>query len=154
MGRTPRTIRKDDVQKTYVPKASELVNDWVLVDANDQVLGRVAAQIASELLGKNKPQFTPGMDTGNFVIVINAERVRVTGTKMDDKVYYHHSGHPSGIKGITLRQQLGKHPDRVLRSAVWGMLPHNKFGRKLLKKLRIYAGTEHPHAAQNPKPLV
>ena len=154
MGRTPRTIRKDDVQKTYVPKASELVNEWVLVDANDQVLGRVAAQIASELLGKNKPQFTPGMDTGNFVIVINAERVRVTGTKMDDKVYYHHSGHPSGIKGITLRQQLGKHPDRVLRSAVWGMLPHNKFGRKLLKKLRIYAGTEHPHAAQNPKPLV
>ena len=142
------------MQKTYVPKASELVNDWVLVDANDQVLGRVAAQIASELLGKNKPQFTPGMDTGNFVIVINAERVRVTGTKMDDKVYYHHSGHPSGIKGITLRQQLGKHPDRVLRSAVWGMLPHNKFGRKLLKKLRIYAGTEHPHAAQNPKPLV
>ena len=142
------------MQKTYIPKASELVNEWVLVDANDQILGRIAAQIASELLGKNKPQFTPGMDTGNFVIVINAERVRVTGTKMEDKVYYHHSGHPSGIKGVTLRQQLGKHPDRVLRSAVWGMLPHNKFGRKLLKKLRIYAGTEHPHAAQNPKPLV
>ena len=141
------------MQKTYIPKASELVNEWVLVDANDQLLGRLAAQIASVLLGKNKPQFTPGVDTGDFVVVINAERVRVTGNKMEDKVYYHHSGHPSGIKAITLRQQLGKYPDRVLRSAVWGMLPHNKFGRALLKKLKIYAGPEHPHSAQNPKPL-
>ena len=141
------------MQKTYIPKASELVNEWVLVDANDQLLGRLAAQIASVLLGKNKPQFTPGVDTGDFVVVINAERVRVTGNKMEDKVYYHHSGHPSGIKAITLRQQLGKYPDRVLRNAVWGMLPHNKFGRALLKKLKIYAGPEHPHSAQNPKPL-
>jgi large subunit ribosomal protein L13 len=123
------------VQKTYVPKASELDNQWVLVDANDQLLGRIAAHIASVLLGKNKPQFTPGVDTGDFVVVINAEKVRVTGTKLDDKVYYHHSGHPSGIKDITLRQQLAKHPDRVMRSAVWGMMPHNKFGRKLIKKL-------------------
>jgi large subunit ribosomal protein L13 len=142
------------VQKTYVPKASELDNQWVLVDANDQLLGRIAAQIASVLLGKNKPQFTPGVDTGDFVVVINAEKVRVTGTKLDDKVYYHHSGHPSGIKDITLRQQLAKHPDRVMRSAVWGMLPHNKFGRKLIKKLKIYAGPEHPHAAQEPKQIV
>ena len=142
------------MQKTYVPKASELDNQWVLVDANDQLLGRIAAQIASVLLGKNKPQFTPGVDTGDFVVVINAEKVRVTGTKLDDKVYYHHSGHPSGIKSITLRQQLAKHPDRVLRSAVWGMLPHNKFGRKLIKKLKIYAGPEHPHAAQEPKQIV
>jgi large subunit ribosomal protein L13 len=142
------------VQKTYVPKASELDNQWMLVDANDQLLGRIAAQIASVLLGKNKPQFTPGVDTGDFVVVINAEKVRVTGTKLDDKVYYHHSGHPSGIKSITLRQQLAKHPDRVLRSAVWGMLPHNKFGRKLIKKLKIYAGPEHPHAAQEPKQIV
>lgn len=142
------------MQKTYVPKASELDNQWVLVDANDQLLGRIAAQIASALLGKNKPQFTPGVDTGDFVVVTNAEKVRVTGTKLDDKVYYHHSGHPSGIKSITLRQQLAKHPDRVLRSAVWGMLPHNKFGRKLIKKLKIYAGPEHPHAAQNPKQIV
>lgn len=141
------------MQKTYIPKASELVNEWVLVDANDQLLGRLAAQIASVLLGKNKPQFTPGVDTGDFVVVINAERVRVTGNKMEDKVYYHHSGHPSGIKAITLRQQLGKYPDRVLRNAVWGMLPHNKYGRALLKKLKIYAGPEHPHSAQNPKPL-
>jgi len=142
------------VQKTYVPKASELDNQWVLVDANDQLLGRIAAQIASVLLGKNKPQFTPGVDTGDFVVVINAEKVRVTGTKLDDKVYYHHSGHPSGIKDITLRQQLAKHPDRVMRSAVWGMLPHNKFGRKLIKKLKIYAGPEHPHAAQETRQIV
>lgn len=142
------------MQKTYVPKASELDNQWVLVDANDQLLGRIAAHIASVLLGKNKPQFTPGVDTGDFVVIINAEKVRVTGTKLDDKVYYHHSGHPSGIKDITLRQQLAKHPDRVLRSAVWGMLPHNKFGRKLIKKLKIYAGPEHPHAAQEPKQIV
>jgi large subunit ribosomal protein L13 len=141
------------VQKTYIPKASELVNEWVLVDANDQLLGRIAAQIASILLGKNKPQFTPGVDTGDFVVVINAELVRVTGAKLEDKKYFHHSGHPSGIKGITLRRQLATHPDRVLRSAVWGMLPHNKFGRALLKKLKIYAGPEHPHAAQNPRPL-
>ena len=141
------------MQKTYIPKASELVNEWVLVDANDQLLGRIAAQIASILLGKNKPQFTPGVDTGDFVVVINAESVRVTGAKMEDKKYFHHSGHPSGIKGITLRRQLASHPDRVLRSAVWGMLPHNKFGRQLLKKLKIYAGPEHPHAAQNPRPL-
>lgn len=141
------------MQKTYIPKASELVNEWVLVDANDQLLGRVAAQIASILLGKNKPQFTPGMDTGDFVVVINAELVRVTGAKMEDKTYYHHSGHPSGIKGITLRRQLATHPERVLRSAVWGMLPHNKFGRKIIKKLKIYSGPEHPHAAQNPRPL-
>ncbi len=141
------------MQKTYIPKASELVNEWVLVDANDQLLGRVAAKIASVLLGKNKPQFTPGMDTGDFVVVINAELVRVTGAKLEDKRYYHHSGHPSGIKNITLRRQLATRPDRVLRSAVWGMLPHNKFGRKLIKKLKIYAGPEHPHTAQNPRPL-
>jgi large subunit ribosomal protein L13 len=142
------------VQKTYIPKASELVNEWVLVDANDQLLGRIAAQIASTLLGKHKPQFTPGVDTGDFVVVINAELVRVTGTKMDDKKYYHHTGYPSGIKEITLRRQLATHPERVLRSAVWGMLPHNKFGRKLIKKLKIYAGPEHPHTAQNPRPLI
>jgi large subunit ribosomal protein L13 len=145
---------EDDVQKTYIPKASELANEWVLVDANDQLLGRVAAKIASVLLGKNKPQFTPGMDTGDFVVVINAELVRVTGAKLEDKKYFHHSGHPSGIKSITLRRQLVTHPERVLRSAVWGMLPHNKFGRKIIKKLKIYVGPEHPHAAQNPRPLI
>jgi large subunit ribosomal protein L13 len=124
-----------------------------LVDANDQYLGRLATQVASLLLGKDKPNFTPGVETGNHVVVINAERILATGRKMDDKVYYHHSGYPSGIKAITLRQQLAKHPERVLRSAVWGMLPHNKFGRKLIKKLKVYIGPEHPHAAQTPRPL-
>ena len=146
-------IGEYDVQKTYIPKASELSNDWVLVDANDQYLGRIATQVARLLLGKHKPNFTPGVETGDYVVVINVERIRATGRKLDDKVYYHHSGYPSGIKAITLRTQLASHPDRVLRSAVWGMLPHNKHGRKLIKKLKMYAGPEHPHAAQNPKPL-
>lgn len=141
------------MQKTYIPKPDEIDQGWVLVDANDQYLGRLATQIASQLLGKNKPNFTPGIETGDYVVVVNAENIRATGRKLDDKVYYHHSGFPSGIKAITLRQQLAKHPERVLRSAVWGMLPHNKFGRKLIKKLKVYAGPEHPHAAQNPKPL-
>jgi large subunit ribosomal protein L13 len=142
-----------NVQKTYIPKPDEIDQAWVLVDANDQYLGRLATDIASVLLGKNKPNFTPGVETGDFVVVVNAENIRATGRKMDDKVYYHHSGFPSGIKAITLRRQLATHPERVLRSAVWGMLPHNKFGRKLIKKLKVYAGPEHPHAAQNPKPL-
>lgn len=141
------------MQKTYVPKKNELNSDWVLVDAGDQYLGRLATQIASILLGKNKPSFTPGVDTGDYVVVINAENIKVTGNKMEDKVYYHHSGYPSGIKSITLRQQLATHPERVIRGAVWGMLPHNKFGRALIKKMKVYAGSEHPHVGQNPKPL-
>ena len=141
------------MQKTYIPKPDEIDQAWVLVDANDQYLGRLATEVASLLLGKNKPNFTPGVETGDYVIVVNAENIRATGRKMDDKVYYHHSGFPSGIKAITLRQQLAKHPERVVRSAVWGMLPHNKFGRKLIKKLKVYVGPEHPHAAQSPKPL-
>jgi large subunit ribosomal protein L13 len=141
------------VQKTYIPKANEISQDWVLVDANDQTLGRLAAKIASLILGKHKPTFTPGVDGGDFVVVINAERVRVTGNKMEDKMYSHHSGYPGGLKTISLRQQLIKHPDRVLRAAVWGMLPHNKVGRRLIKRLKIYAGPDHPHIAQNPKQL-
>jgi large subunit ribosomal protein L13 len=142
-----------NVQKTYIPKPGEINQEWVLVDANDQNLGRLATDIAATLLGKNKPNFTPGVETGDYVVVVNAENIRATGRKLDDKVYYHHTGHPSGIKAITLRQQLAKHPERVLRSAVWGMLPHNKFGRQLIKKLKVYVGPEHPHAAQNPKSL-
>ena len=141
------------MQKTYIPKANEISQDWVLVDANDQTLGRLAAKIASLILGKHKPTFTPGVDGGDFVVVINAERVSVTGNKMEDKMYYHHSGYPGGLKTISLRQQLIKHPDRVLRAAVWGMLPHNKVGRKLIKRLKVYAGPDHPHIAQNPKHL-
>jgi large subunit ribosomal protein L13 len=147
-------LEKDDVQKTYVPKKNEITNEWILVDAKDQYLGRLATQIASLLLGKNKPNFTPGVEMGDFVVVINAEGIKVTGNKMEDKMYYHHSGYPSGIKAINLRTQLTRHPDRVIRNAVWGMLPHNKFGRSLIKKMKVYAGPEHPHASQNPKPLV
>lgn len=141
------------MQKTYIPKAGEITQDWYLVDANGQTLGRLASKIAAVILGKHKPNFTPGVDTGDFVIVINAERIAVTGKKMEDKVYYSHSGYPGGLKSITLRQQLVKFPDRVIRAAVWGMLPHNKVGREMIKKLKIYAGPDHPHAAQNPKPL-
>jgi large subunit ribosomal protein L13 len=146
-------VEKDDVEKTYYPKAGEITQAWVLVDANDQNLGRLATQIASILLGKNKPNFTPGVDTGDYVVVINAERVTVTGNKMEEKMYYRHSNYPGGLKTTSLRQQLEKHPDRVLRSAVWGMLPHNKYGRQVIKKLKVYAGPDHPHEAQNPRTL-
>jgi large subunit ribosomal protein L13 len=141
------------VQKTYVPKSGEITHEWVLVDANGQNLGRLATQISTVLLGKNKPTFTPGVDTGDYVIVVNAERITVTGKKLDDKYYYRHSGYPGGLKRINLRDQLAKHPDRVIRQAVWGMLPHNRFGRKLIKKLKVYAGPDHPHLAQDPKPI-
>ena len=141
------------MDKTYIPKASEITQDWILVDANDQNLGRLATHIASILLGKHKPNFTPGMDTGDFVVVVNCERVRVTGNKMKEKYYYHHSQYPSGLTETSLRLQLEKHPDRVIRSAVWGMLPHNKYGRQLIKKLKVYAGPDHPHNAQQPRPL-
>jgi large subunit ribosomal protein L13 len=142
------------VQKTYFPKASELTSDWMVADASDQNLGRLATKVAQVLLGKHKPSFTPGVEVGDYVIVINAAHVRVTGNKMEDKLYQHYSGYPGGLKTITLRQQLAKFPDRVIRSAVWGMLPHNKMGRSILKRLKVYAGPEHPHEAQNPKPLI
>jgi len=141
------------VQKTYYPKPDEISQDWVLVDANDQNLGRLSTQIASYLLGKHKASFTPGVEMGDFVVVVNARRIRVTGNKLDDKMYYSHSGYPGGLKQISLRDQLKNHPDRVIRAAVWGMLPHNRFGRKLLKKLKIYGSAEHPHSAQQPKRL-
>ncbi len=140
------------MQKTYIPKADEITREWVLVDASEQTLGRVASKIASTVLGKNKPNFTPGVDSGDFVVVINAERIRVTGNKLEDKIYYNHSGYPGGIKSVNLRVLLARHPERVIRRAVWGMLPHNKVGRNLIKKIKIYAGSEHPHEAQNPKP--
>ena len=141
------------MQKTYVPKKNEISNEWVLVDAKDKYIGRLATQIASILLGKNKPNFTPGVETGDYVVVINAAAINDTGNKMDDKIYYYHTGYPSGIKSSSLRQLLVKHPERVIRNAVWGMLPHNKYGRSLIKKMKVYAGPEHPHGVQNPKPL-
>lgn len=139
------------MEKTYIPKSGDISQDWLLVDANDQNLGRLATRIATLLLGKHKPNFTPGVEVGDIVVVVNAERVRVTGNKMDEKIYYRHSNYPGGLSEITLRQQLAKHPERVLKSAVWGMLPHNKMGRKILKNLKIYSGPDHPHAAQQPK---
>lgn len=141
------------MQKTYIPKAGELSHEWVLVDAKDQTLGRLAAKISRYILGKGKTNFTPGVDNGDFVIVVNAEQIRVTGNKLEDKMYYRHSGYPGGIKIISLRSQLATHPDRVIKHAVWGMLPHNKVGRQLINRLKVYAGSEHPHSAQNPKPL-
>ena len=141
------------MEKTYYPKAGEISQEWILVDANDQTLGRLATQVASLLLGKHKPNFTPGVEIGDYVVVINAERIRVTGKKMEDKNYYRHSNYPGGLKTVSLQRQLEIHPERVLRSAVWGMLPHNKFGRHIIKKLKIYAGPAHPHDAQMPKPL-
>jgi large subunit ribosomal protein L13 len=144
-------VEKINVEKTFIPKASEITQDWYLIDADNQNLGRLATQIAALLLGKTKPDFTPGMDTGDFVVVINAERISVTGKKMEEKMYYRHSQYPSGLKEASLRQQLSNYPDRVIRAAVWGMLPHNKYGRQIIKKLKIYAGPDHPHAAQHPK---
>jgi len=138
------------VEKTYIPKASEINQDWVVMDANGQSLGRFATQVASILLGKNKPNYTPGMNTGDYVIVLNCEKVTVTGKKTEEKIYYKHSQYPGGLSAISLRKQLEKHPERVIRSAVWGMLPHSKFGRQIIKKLKAYAGSEHPHEAQKP----
>jgi large subunit ribosomal protein L13 len=145
------------VQKTYYPKAGEIERRWFVVDAAGQNLGRLAARIAHVLLGKHKPTFTPGVSMGDYVIIVNAERVTVTGTKtalkLDTKMYHHHSGYPGGIKTISLRDQLREHPDRALRAAVWGMLPHNRMGRAVLKRLKIYAGPRHPHGLQVPEPL-
>lgn len=138
------------MQKTYIPKSGEITHEWKLVDANGQNLGRLATQLASMLLGKDKPTFTPGVDTGDFVVVVNAEKIVVTGNKLEDKYYYRHSGYPGGLKEIKLRDQLAKHPDRVIKQAVWGMLPKSRYGRKIFKKLKVYAGPDHPHNAQHP----
>ena len=138
------------VDKTFVIKGTP-ESDWILVDAADQGIGRLATQIAGYLLGKHKPTFTPGVSMGDFVVVINANRLSIPGKRLDSKNYYHHSSYPGGLKTTNLRDQMKNRPDRVIRAAVWGMLPHNKLGRQLIKRLKIYAGTEHPHAAQNPQ---
>jgi len=141
------------VQKSYYPKLGEVSQEWYLVDAQGQTLGRLATRIARALIGKNKPQFTPGVDIGDFVVVVNAEKITVSGKRLDQKVYYHNSGYPGGMKAVTLRDQLVRRPERVIRSAVWGMLPHNRYGRRLLRKLRVFAGPDHEHQAQKPTPL-
>ncbi len=141
------------VQRTFVTKPDDIERQWFVVDAAGQSLGRLATRIASILRGKHKPIFTPSMDTGDFVIVVNAAKVRVTGNKLTEKFYYRYSGYPGGLSAISLRDQLVKHPDRVIEHAVWGMLPHNRLGRAMLKKLKVYGGPEHPHQAQNPVEL-
>jgi large subunit ribosomal protein L13 len=139
--------------KTWNAKPGEIERGWYLVDAEGKNLGRLATQIADTLRGKNKPQFTPHVDTGDFVIVVNAEKITVTGKKLDDKMYYRHSGYPGGLKERTLREQLARRPTEVIRAAVKGMLPRNKLARQQLTKLKVYAGPEHPHDAQAPKTL-
>ena len=139
--------------KTYSAKKEEVRRQWVMVDAEDMVLGRLASQIALVLRGKNKPTFTPHVDTGDFVVVVNAEKIRLTGNKLDDKVYYRHSGYPGGIKSMTAREMLEKKPDQVVRKAVRGMLPKNRLGRQMLNKLKIYVGPDHPHQAQQPEKI-
>jgi large subunit ribosomal protein L13 len=139
--------------KTYTAKPGEITRDWYVVDAEGQTLGRLATQIADTLRGKTKPQYTPHVDTGDFVIVVNAEKIAVTGQKLDQKRYFRHSGYPGGLRSRTLREQLDHRPTEVLRKAVKGMLPRNRLARQQLTKLKIYAGPEHPHAAQSPKQL-
>jgi large subunit ribosomal protein L13 len=139
--------------RTFTEKKEEIAREWYVVDAEGQTLGRLASRIAPILKGKHKPTYTPYLDCGDFVIIVNAEKVRVTGRKLDQKFYHHHSGYPGGLKSISLRQQLDRHPERVLEAAVRGMLPKNKLGRRMIKKLKVYAGDSHPHEAQLPKPL-
>ena len=137
--------------KTYSPKAADIQREWFVIDAKDQTLGRLATQVAVLLRGKHKPMFAPHMDVGDYVIVLNCDKIRVTGRKLDQKFYYRHSGYPGGLRGEPLRDTLRKHPERVIQTAVRGMLPKNRLGRKMIKKLKIYAGDTHPHQAQKPK---
>ena len=139
--------------KTYTVKKGDIKREWYVVDAQDKTLGRLASEIAKILRGKHKPIYVPHLDCGDYVIVVNAEKVRVTGKKLDQKFYYRHSGYPGGLKSINLRDQLQKHPTRVLEAAVRGMLPKNRLGRAMIKKLKVYAGGSHPHQAQQPKVL-
>src|SRR3954449_13144508 len=139
--------------RTYSAKPLEVERTWFVVDADARTLGRLATQIADVLRGKGKPAYTPHVDTGDFVIVVNAEKVHVTGQKLDQKIYYRHSGYPGGLRERTLREQLARRPEEVLRKAVKGMLPRNRLGRQQLTKLKIYAGPDHPHEAQEPKQL-
>src|SRR3954463_12467667 len=139
--------------KTYNAKPGEIQRDWLVVDAEGETLGRPATVIADRLRGKGKTVFTPHVDTGDFVVVVNAEKIAVTGKKLDEKMYYRHSGYPGGLKERTLREQLERRPTEVLRKAVKGMLPKNRLAAKQLTKLKIYAGPEHPHGPQNPQPL-
>lgn len=139
--------------KTYATKPEDIERRWWVVDAEGKILGRLASEVATILRGKHKPYFAPHLDTGDYVIVINAAKIRVTGKKLDDKIYYRHSGYPGGLRSTTLAEMLKKRPTRVIRLAVRGMLPHNRLGRAMMRKLKIYEGESHPHQAQNPQEL-
>lgn len=138
--------------KTYHQKASEIQREWLVVDAENQVLGRLATQVATLIRGKHKPTYTPSNDGGDYVIVINADKIRVTGDKANQKIYYRHTNYPGGLKKTTYKVMLQKNPDRIIRIAVKGMLPRNRLSRHMLTKLKVYAGASHPHSAQSPKP--
>jgi len=139
--------------KTYSAKAETVQHDWYVVDAADKTLGRLASEIAHRLRGKHKPEYTPHVDTGDYIVVINADKVKVTGAKASDKMYYRHTGYPGGIKSLSFEQLIDTAPERVIQSAVKGMLPRNPLGRAMFKKLKVYAGGEHPHTAQQPQAL-
>jgi large subunit ribosomal protein L13 len=139
--------------RTYSPKAEDIVRQWFVVDATGKVLGRLATEIAQVLRGKRKPSFAPHADVGDHVIVVNADKIVVTGRKAERKVYYRHTGYPGGIRSTSYADMMRKHPERIVQKAVWGMLPHNTLGRSVFKKLRVYAGPDHRHAAQQPVPL-
>lgn len=139
--------------KTYSARPGEVSRNWLLVDAEGQTLGHMATAIATRLRGKHKAEYTPHVDTGDFVVVINADKVRVTGKKATGKIYHSHSGYPGGLKSLSFEQMLAKSPERVVRLAVRGMMPRNRLGRAMLKKLKVYAGGEHPHSAQQPQTL-
>ncbi|MCB1663481.1 MAG: 50S ribosomal protein L13 [Pseudomonadales bacterium] len=139
--------------KTFSAKPETVVQDWYVVDAEGKTLGRLSTEIARRLRGKHKPEYTPHVDTGDYIVVVNAEKVRVTGNKASDKMYYRHSGYPGGIKSISFKQLIDRAPERAIETAVKGMLPRNPLGREMYRKLKVYAGTEHPHAAQQPMPL-
>ncbi|MGH7596524.1 MAG: 50S ribosomal protein L13 [bacterium] len=139
--------------RTYIPKSDEIARKWYVVDANGMVLGRLATKIASVLRGKNKPQFTPHLDVGDFVVVVNADKVRLTGKKADIKMYSHYTGYPGGLKQEVFSNLLRRKPERIIENAVWGMLPHSRLGKKQFTKLKVYRGTNHPHQAQKPEVL-
>lgn len=138
---------------SYMAKSEEVKKEWWVIDASNHTLGRLAAEIASVLRGKRKPIFTPNVDTGDFVVIVNAEKITVTGNKLTDKIYHHHSGYPGGLRSVSLEKLLQEKPESVIEKAVWGMLPKNSIGRQMIKKLKVYAGPEHPHQAQQPKTL-
>lgn len=139
--------------KTYTAKAETVKHDWYLIDATDKTLGRLATNIANRLRGKHKPEYTPNVDTGDYIVVVNAELVKVTGNKTKDKKYYRYSGYPGGMKSITFEEMIRRSPERVIQLAVKGMMPKNRLSRSMLGKLKVYAGAEHPHVAQQPKQL-